>query len=445
MPKVVEIYFGHHMHAAQEEIRRSRAINRVAACGRRFGKTDLSKAEGGEVAGNGGRVGYSAPTNKMMVQVWEDVKRWLQPAIADKDEQMRRLELYGGGIWEFWSLDNPDGPRGREYDLFILDECAMLPSSYAWEAVIQPTLLNRKGRALFLSTPRGLNWLWELWLRGRKKPGVVDEWPNWASFQFPTVSNPTVDPTWVAEMRRTTTAQHFAQEYLAQFMADETAVFRNLDKCTMKGFAEYEAGLPGHAYAIGWDVARKDDFSVMTVIDLNDKRVVKIDRANHLSFELQLNRLRSLNERFWPFAILVEDNANLKLIEDCQRMGLPVVPFRTTNISKSMLVDALSLAFEREELLIPDDDILIGELQAYTTVRTPTGLIRYQAPENMHDDHVMSLMLAYWVAAGETTGEAALYSFSGMGDGSLASLQESQYHGLSILANVGVTSERSSP
>ena len=50
------------------------------------------------------------------------------------------------------------------------------------------------------------------------------------------------------------------------------------------------------------------------------------------------------------------------------------------------MIDALSLAFEREELRVLPDEVLLGELLAFQAERLPSGLMRYSAPEGMHDD-----------------------------------------------------------
>jgi len=83
------------------------------------------------------------------------------------------------------------------------------------------------------------------------------------------------------------------------------------------------------------------------------------------------------------------------LIEQLQRDGLPIQPFLTTNASKAQAIDALALAFERGEIRILDEPVLINELQAYESTRLPSGLTRYSAPEGMHDDTVMALSMAW--------------------------------------------------
>ena len=84
----------------------------------------------------------------------------------------------------------------------------------------------------------------------------------------------------------------------------------------------------------------------------------------------------------------------LPVIEALRRDGMDVVRFVTTNASKQAAVDALSLAFERGELEIVKDAELVAELQAYEAERLPSGMMRYGAPEGMHDDCVMALMIA---------------------------------------------------
>jgi len=54
----------------------------------------------------------------------------------------------------------------------------------------------------------------------------------------------------------------------------------------------------------------------------------------------------------------------------------------------------LALAFEQESIGIPDNQILLNELQAFSIERLPSGNYRYTAPNGMHDDTVIALALA---------------------------------------------------
>ena len=90
-------------------------------------------------------------------------------------------------------------------------------------------------------------------------------------------------------------------------------------------------------------------------------------------------------------------------IEELQRMGVPASGFITTNQTKAQIVDALALAFEQDKIKIPNDPTLISELMAYQSEKLPSGVLRYSAPEGMHDDCVIALALAWWAGAGGQT------------------------------------------
>lgn len=80
-------------------------------------------------------------------------------------------------------------------------------------------------------------------------------------------------------------------------------------------------------------------------------------------------------------------------------MQIGVSGFQFTNATKAHIIEGLALAFEQGALAILNDQVLVGELQAYELERLPSGLMRYNAPEGMHDDTVIALALAWWGAS----------------------------------------------
>ncbi len=195
-------------------------------------------------------------------------------------------------------------------------------------------------------------------------------------------------------MRRGLPERVFAQEIEAAFLDDAGGVFRRVMDCATATEAQPEQG---HQYLFGVDWARTNDWTVVTVIDATTKRMVYMDRFNQIDYRLQVSRLKALAERYQPDAIIAEANSmGGPLVETLQWEDLPVQPFTTTNATKAAIIDGLALAFERGELTILNDATLINELQAYESERLPSGLIRYSAPEGMHDDCVMSLALAWY-------------------------------------------------
>jgi hypothetical protein len=67
----------------------------------------------------------------------------------------RRVEVAGYGSLELRSAEAIDGVRGRRFDGVIVDEAAHLDLEYAMSAVLLPTLVDRDGWLLVISSPNG--------------------------------------------------------------------------------------------------------------------------------------------------------------------------------------------------------------------------------------------------------------------------------------------------
>lgn len=392
------------LHPSQRQVVAEAKRFNVVCCGRRWGKTTLGVDRLIAAALAGRPAGWFSPTYKMLADVWRDTRRALRGVTLSKSEQQHRLELVGGGVIEMWSLDEPDAARGRRYARVVIDEAAMVRDlNEAWNAVIRPALTDYAGDAWFLSTPRGRNYFWELYQRG--VAGARGEWRSW---QMPTSSNPYIAPAEIEAARLELPERVFAQEYLAQFLEDGGGVFRRVREC-VRADAWRDAPESGHAYVIGVDWGRSDDFTVAVVLDEHTRAVVALDRFNQVDYTLQRDRLRALAERFGAHTIVAESNSiGQPNIEMLRRDGLPVRPFLTTNASKANAIEALALAFERREIVIPDDPVLLNELLAFSQERLPSGLMRYGAPAGGHDDCVMALAMA-WQAASRPRRDARSY------------------------------------
>jgi hypothetical protein len=280
----------------------------------------------------------------------------------------------------------------------IIDEAAIVRGLLdAWNFVIRSTLVDYAGDAWFLSTPKGRNGFYQLWTLGQDPLN-----PDWQSWQMPTAANPYIDAGEIETLRQSLPERVFCQEILAEFLEDAGGVFRHVMECA--NAVERTDGQPGHRYVVGVDWGKLNDFTVFSVMDVAERALVVLERFNQIDYTVQIARLQALCERFRPNALVVERNSiGEPLIEVLVRLGLPVVAFQTTNASKMSIMDELSLAFERREVHILNDPTLINELQAYEMERLPSGMLRYNAPEGMHDDCVMSLALA-WSAVHSPSG-----------------------------------------
>ena len=381
----------------QRQVVREAARFNVVNVGRRAGKTILGQNRCATPETLSKPVAWFSPTYKMLLEVWRDMVRLLAPITTRRSGQDHRLELITGGLVEFWSLDNPDVARGRKYRRVIIDEAAMVANLVdVWQYTLRPTLADFSGDAWFLSTPRGRNGFWQMYQWGQDTAQ-----PDWRSWQMPSTVG-VLAQSEIDEMRRAMPERVFRQEILAEFLDDGGGVFRRVSEAATA--TALDRGEAGGQYVVGVDWGKLNDWTVVTVLDADSRRMVYLDRFNQIDYAVQLGRLQAVCQRFAPYALVVERNSiGEPLIEQLQRLGLPVVPFQTTNATKAQIIDALALAFEQGALSILSEPVLLGELMAYEMERTGTGLLRYGAPDGGHDDCVMSLALAWYQIAGAQT------------------------------------------
>lgn len=363
--------------------------------------------------------GWFAPTYKLLEESWRALKAVLGPTITQKSEQEHRLELYGGGTIECWSMDTGDPARGRKYRRIVVDEAAMVPNLMEiWNQALRPTLADLEGESWWLSTPRGLNDFYTLYLRGQD---ALE--PEWASWQMPTTVNPHISAKEIVAAKLDMPERDFAQEFEARFLQVEGAgVFRGVGAVSRLQPTPPERG---HQYVVGVDWGRTTDFTAICIMDSTLQEQVALDRFSEIDYELQTERLHRWCEAYRPVLVVAERNAmGRPLVERLQtgyarllagpRPALPVWAWEATNASKAAMVQGLGLAIERGDITLLDDPVQQGELLAYEAKVLPSGMLRYGAPSGQHDDTVIALGLAYLGAQREGGGaKRTSYGFAG--------------------------------
>jgi hypothetical protein len=381
---------------------------KVLAMGRRWGKTTL----GGVIAlmslTRGLRVAWVAPTYRNARPLWRFCERHVAP-VRDRvkvslAEQAMEFPAARGWLGVY-SADNDTSMRGEDFDLVIVDEAARVKQETVQD-VIMPTLADRNGRLLLISTPVGLNWFYTEYQRG------LGDGRYQAAWRAPTCANPlpSIQRAYYELQERVRQGEFpersFRQEWDAEFIESEGIVFRNVDAVATGEVLEWAT--PGHTYVGGVDWGRVGDATVFIILDVEERRVARVERMVGVPFTLQLERLKALQRDFAVQAWCVETNAmGGPLVERLAEEGVPVLAFTTTAASKQMAIEALALAFEGRQITIPRDGVLMGELKAFSATRLPSGLIRYSAPEGLHDDCVMALAFA-WHGLGQAASPALI-------------------------------------
>ena len=238
------------LHPSQKIIAKSRARFRVVNAGRRFGKSVLAAEEMKGVAlSKPSRIAYIAPTIQQARDImWDILKRELRTITKKANESRLELEVMdkeGNSSFIFLKgWEAVETLRGQSFDLLILDEVASMRNFWVgWNEVLSPTLIDRRGDAMFISTPKGFNHFYDLY-------NLQSKDSNYESFHFTTYDNPNIPPDEIEREKNTKPENTFAQEYLADFRKQEGLVYKEFSRdrhvihtIPEKEYTEYLAGI----------------------------------------------------------------------------------------------------------------------------------------------------------------------------------------------------------
>ncbi len=235
--------------------------------GRRCGKSNYAikktLAEGLN-APKGSCVLYVAPTQGQARQIcWDALLDQGRDVIKSAHVNSMDVTLINGVKVHVRSAENPDSMRGLKVYFAVLDEAAFMKDDMVWSKVIRPALSDLKGRAVFISSPSGRNWFYDLYMdakNGKKK--------DWTAYHLTTLDNPTIDREEIEEARNTLSSFTFRQEYLASFDTAGGDIFK-------EEWIKYGTAPTDGDYYIAADLAGFGDLSKMY-----ESQVAKLDYSS---------------------------------------------------------------------------------------------------------------------------------------------------------------------
>ena len=330
-----------------------------------------------ETALEGYPAGYFTPTYKLLDGTYNECLLALDKVIKRKHEH-QFIELITGGRIEFWSLENEMAGRSRKYKRAVSDEVAFTKNMWkSWTEGIRATLTDYKGDAWFLSTPRGKNDFYKLFMRGKQGEH------NWASWQMSTYTNPYIDKEEIDDAKNDLPPLAFSQEYLAEFNDNIANPFglAFIDQCTYPLSIEPPV-------CFGIDLAKSHDFTVIIGLDKNGS-VCHFQRFQK-PWRETLQAIKDL-----PNVPVKIDSTGVgdPIVEDFQRIRSNVLGFKFNQNSKQQIMEGLATAIQQRKITFPDGFIK-DELSNFEYEYTKTG-VKYTAPNGLHDDCVCALALAW--------------------------------------------------
>lgn len=365
-------------HDGQAQVIREKSRFNVLDCGRRWGKSALAVNLLSEPAIEGFPTGYFTPTYKLLNGTYTECLSALEPIIKRKNEN-QFIELITGGRIEFWSLENQLAGRSRKYKRSVIDEAAFVKNLWkVWTESIRATLTDLKGDAWFLSTPRGKNDFFKLFMRGKSFE------KNWMSWQMSTYSNPYIDDEEINDAKADLPELAFLQEYMAEFNENVANPFGSdhIKKCTKPLSTK-----PAKFWGI--DLAKSVDWTVIIGFD-EDGNVCQFHRfqKDWLQTKQTIIALIPKNDPVEIDSTGVGD----AIVEDLQKHFNAMYGFKYTSKSKQQLMEQLASSIHKAEISFPEGTIK-DELDIFEYIFTSTG-VKYSAPDGFHDDCVNALALA---------------------------------------------------
>lgn len=377
-------------HDGQKKVLESKARFRVLMCGRRWGKSLISKQYTITEALAGNINAYITPTYSLAKVFFDEIAKIVPLDIATPNKSDLVFKFVTGGEIRFFTGERLDNLRGLKFHNVIIDEACYIASlEDAWNNAIRPTLTDYQGRALFISTPRGKDFFYRLYLRSGEK--------DFESFKYTTYDNPFINNKEIDDAKASLPKAVFEQEYLANPMENAANPF-GIDFIR----ANIQALSANQPICYGIDLAKSYDYTVITGLDASGA-VCHYDRfqSDWSSTKSKIKQLAKVPK------IIDATGVGDPIVEELQKEDYMIEGFKFTSTSKQQLIEGLVLAIQQGLVKYPDGTI-VDELSLFEYVYTKTG-VRYSAPNGMQDDAVCSLALAWrGFVQGRTLGQYAL-------------------------------------
>lgn len=246
----------------QDEIHPALETHRfgVLVAHRRLGKTVLSVnhliKRAIVDAKERGFYAYIAPFRNQAEQIaWGYLKHYTAAIPMCKvNEQKLSITLPNGVTIRIYGADNPDALRGAYFDGAILDEVAQMKPE-VWGEVLRPALADRKGWAVFIGTPKGVNLFSQMYDKALERMAAGD--PDWIAMVYSVDRTHVIPDEELQALKLEMSENEFRQEFMCDFNAAADNVLIPIDTVRAAASRQYRE----HDYAaspriLGVDVAR---------------------------------------------------------------------------------------------------------------------------------------------------------------------------------------------
>ena len=310
------------------------------------------------------------------------------------------ITLINGSSISIKSAEQKESLRGETCTgILCIDECAYISSEVY--NIVKPWCDFHKAVTLMVSTPFVKSgFFWEYYNHGlNKEYNCVSI--DWSDEKYQDDMDFILPPSKLEEYKKLLPKNVFLTDYLGIFIDDDGTVFTDFKKCINKNEIKDSDKL---YLGIDWAAGVESDDTVVVAFNQYGQQVY-LDYFNKLTPTQQIDRIEKfivqyknqiavvqteLNSLGTPLTDFLKNRSQLKTIIN------KFVGFNTTNQSKNAIVQNLQIAFEQGLIEILEDEKQSRELATYTAeYNAKTRNVSYNAPNGLHDDICIAMMLAY--------------------------------------------------
>ncbi|WP_316797311.1 terminase large subunit domain-containing protein [Pedobacter agri] len=372
-------------HASQLKVLNSPKRFVTLLAGRRFGKSAISACISISNAANQRYVAYVTPTYALAKIFFEEILELMPNGLVTSNKTDLTITFLGGGYIQFFTGERLDLFRSRKFHYVIVDEAAFIPDlENGWLKAIRPTLTDYQGKALFISTPKGKDYFYQLYNKG------LDELEtDWVSFHFSTFDNPHISLAEIETARLELPEAVFNQEYLA--IAGESTSTIVATKYIVAGTLKELSTEPTAVYGI--DISSgSNDYCVITGLS-HTGNMTYFDRWRSPDFDILYNKVKALPAE--KLKVIDKTGIGTPALHELNKSVQNIIGYTISTTTKPELIKNMILGIEQGNLKF--NEHTANELSIFEYTYTSTGHLKYgnKAGSANYDDSVISMALAY--------------------------------------------------
>lgn len=293
-------------------------------------------------------------------------KEWFEKKICVEHIDRKELVFAWGSLIQFRSLDSPDAGRGPGLDWCWIDEVCEV-SEKTWQ-VLRPALTERRGVAWFTTSPRGFDWCYS-----RFWQPAAEQRPGYWAVKYKTSENPTIDQRELDAARYEMSDQMYRQEYEADFVTFEGAIYKIAPECVLTTEAQMKQLIPewpklnpDRQVVVGLDPGADHPFAAVALV-LTEQGVVAIweYRERQRAVVEHANALRLATAHWHPRYVI--DKTQLQTQLELTQHGIIAQPAMGGPNSVRPGIDRVSAWLEKKRFFLyqPAVPRLLEEMMSY--------------------------------------------------------------------------------